>query len=251
MAERTYDRSMAINYGEHRQNVNHQVVDVLTSKLYEPVIELGCGTGNYLRALETTTGVAVVGLDSSRPMLEQARTKAASNLLIQADLLAKLPFEDSTFGMGYMIDVLHHLVSQSKADKQRLTEAFNEVHRIIDRYGTFVIGTDLPDDIARKIQTQYWPSSYEYDLQRYLDYPTLRSSLLASGFNSVDVLRLQRSYRIDNARIAQYANRTHSALKAVPDDEFVEGLERMRRDVESGKLATWSPTYSVIIASNQ
>lgn len=42
-----------------------------------PVLELGCGTGRVAIPI-ARSGIDIVGLDSSKPMLEQARRKAAS-----------------------------------------------------------------------------------------------------------------------------------------------------------------------------
>lgn len=51
-----------------------------------PVLELGCGSGRVLGALRAA-GVAAVGIDRSRPMLQQARVRCGADTpLLQMDL---------------------------------------------------------------------------------------------------------------------------------------------------------------------
>src|SRR3954466_10685547 len=60
------------------------LVELLAPKPGERVLDLGCGTG-HLTARLTEAGAAVVGLDSSGEMLEQARSAYPHLEFIQAD----------------------------------------------------------------------------------------------------------------------------------------------------------------------
>ncbi len=53
----------------------------LVGEYGEPVLELGCGTGQLTLAL-AEAGVTVIGLDLSAPMLECARQKAAARQVV-------------------------------------------------------------------------------------------------------------------------------------------------------------------------
>jgi demethylmenaquinone methyltransferase/2-methoxy-6-polyprenyl-1,4-benzoquinol methylase len=84
------------------------VRDVL-KRPHARVLDLACGTGDLLIALERTAGRSLIGGDFCHPMLTGARTKLHRNrlksVLIEADALA-LPFPDAsldliTIAFGY------------------------------------------------------------------------------------------------------------------------------------------------------
>jgi ubiquinone/menaquinone biosynthesis C-methylase UbiE len=97
------------------------------------VVELGCGTGRWLKRLE---GVAksLTGVDSSGAMLARARVKCEpSTLLIQADCL-RTPLPDGTADCVLSSFVLSHL--------PELTEFARESTRIV-RPGGAILISDL------------------------------------------------------------------------------------------------------------
>lgn len=60
-----------------------------------PVLDAGCGTG--LVADHLPEGIAVDGVDISGDMLAIARRKGRYRDLVEADLTARLPFEDASY----------------------------------------------------------------------------------------------------------------------------------------------------------
>src|SRR4051812_44035610 len=58
-------------------------------------LDIGCGTGNYLRAL-SEKGLRVTGVDPSLTMLEQAREKYPQGQFINARA-EQLPLQDAIF----------------------------------------------------------------------------------------------------------------------------------------------------------
>jgi SAM-dependent methyltransferase len=77
------------------------------------VLEVGCGTGNVLRALETTcTRGTVVGLDLSRERLRFARQRTTCPL-VQGDL-HDAPFK-TPFDLIGLFDVLEHVPEDVRA----------------------------------------------------------------------------------------------------------------------------------------
>jgi ubiquinone/menaquinone biosynthesis C-methylase UbiE len=80
----------------------------LTSRLAggARVLDLGCGSGRDLAAF-AAEGLAALGLDLSRALLERARAAAPACPLAQADLTA-LPFRDGAFeGLWICASLLH------------------------------------------------------------------------------------------------------------------------------------------------
>lgn len=73
------------------------------------VLEIGCGTANYLSLLYDITKSEVWGIDPSEGMLDRARYKCKSAVLTlgNAEKLSGIP--DSCFDVAYMVDVIHHI----------------------------------------------------------------------------------------------------------------------------------------------
>jgi ubiquinone/menaquinone biosynthesis C-methylase UbiE len=61
------------------------------------VLDLGCGTGEYTRALLQAGAATVVGLDNSPDMLNHARRNAPAANFVQASMDDELPFADQSF----------------------------------------------------------------------------------------------------------------------------------------------------------
>jgi SAM-dependent methyltransferase len=114
-----------------------------------PILELGCGTGRVSIPL-ATTGVAVVGVDFSMPMLRRARTRArkaalGSRLrLVRSDIRA-LPFASNAFGTV----IAPYGVLQSMPGADGLADALNAVSRVLAPGGSVWI------DVA--VEVPRWP----------------------------------------------------------------------------------------------
>ncbi len=77
--------------------------------LLGPVLDLGCGTGLAGVALHDRLGDALVGVDLSRRMLDQARAKGIYTDLVDADLIDALRDLDRRFDVIVAADVFCYL----------------------------------------------------------------------------------------------------------------------------------------------
>lgn len=92
------------------------------------VLELGCGTGEFIRRV-TLAGAQLVALDLSAELLAKAREKVGDGVrLVRADAEV-LPFPDGAFDVVYGCSVLHHL---------DLEVALSEVRRVLRPGGRLV-----------------------------------------------------------------------------------------------------------------
>jgi ubiquinone/menaquinone biosynthesis C-methylase UbiE len=107
-----FDR--AASFYDHTRQLSNEgakkVSELLAAEIHErrPVLEIGVGTGRIALPL-AATGVAVVGLDLSGPMLDKLVANAGGTVafpLVRADA-TKLPFPDDAFGAAYGVHVLH------------------------------------------------------------------------------------------------------------------------------------------------
>jgi demethylmenaquinone methyltransferase/2-methoxy-6-polyprenyl-1,4-benzoquinol methylase len=106
------------------------------------VLDLCCGTGDLaLHVAGMSAGeLEVLGLDFSRPMLEEARRKAATRGLlglasfIQGDA-ADLPFRDNHFSVVGISFAFRNVTYRNPLTSRYLSE----VHRVLEPGGRFVI----------------------------------------------------------------------------------------------------------------
>jgi ubiquinone/menaquinone biosynthesis C-methylase UbiE len=92
-----------------------------------PVVELGCGTGQVVARLRRG-GRPIVGLDTSAPMLRQARRRAAGRL-VRADARA-LPLRTASVGTLLAIFPTAYILAPATGD---------EVARVLQPGGRLVV----------------------------------------------------------------------------------------------------------------
>jgi tRNA (uracil-5-)-methyltransferase TRM9 len=99
-------------------------------------LDLGCGNGRHAELLADHVD-RVVGLDVSRGLLTEARTRAAerdfSVDLVHGDA-ARLPFVDDGFDLGVYVATLHHLRSRDAR-----VASLSELARVLTPEGRAVV----------------------------------------------------------------------------------------------------------------
>src|SRR5881628_3032195 len=66
------------------------------------VLEIGCGTGNYIRALaESRSGLVYAGFDLSEPMLQEARGWRSNAAFVHGDAAKEFPFPNERFALAF------------------------------------------------------------------------------------------------------------------------------------------------------
>jgi len=98
-----------------------RVVDGLPSGA--AVLDVGCGTGNYARALsEHRADIVCAGFDISKPMLREAAARPSRARFVVGDASRAFPCRDRVVGLAFAVDVIHHI--------ERLATFFVEAARV-------------------------------------------------------------------------------------------------------------------------
>lgn len=134
---RYYDRFVAAHSSDPEGRLREELAEQAALRCGDRTLDLCTGTGAMLPALARRTGEPglVVGLDFSRGMLEQARSKLAgtpSVALVRADA-ERLPFRDGCFRS---ITCSHAFYELKGAGAER---ALEEVARTLTPDGRFVM----------------------------------------------------------------------------------------------------------------
>ena len=102
-----------------------------------PIVDLGCGAGLVLRKLSRDfPNVPVIGVDVSRPMLEEAMSQVRENAETADFVRAQvptLPFNDATLGAVVAVGFIHFI--------EELSRVLKEVARTLKPGGRFVATT--------------------------------------------------------------------------------------------------------------
>ena len=103
------------------------------------ILDLGCGNGRPITDALVNAGYRVVGLDSSRGMLERFRLNLPSTPAVRADSRA-CPFRDDVFDAAISWGMLFHLEPRDQAT------TFAAVSRILKPGAPFLFtAAEIPD----------------------------------------------------------------------------------------------------------
>jgi SAM-dependent methyltransferase len=115
-----------------------------------PVVDLGCGSGGFLRRLvRDFKRVPVIGVDVSRPMIEEAMAQVREHALAADFVRAEvppLPFVDHSIAAIVATSFVHYV-----ADLDRLLD---EVARVLKPRGRFVATTFEPAGFTRPVHQE-------------------------------------------------------------------------------------------------
>jgi len=201
------------------------------------VIEIGCGTGNYLIALRNEQPRhRFVGFDLPAPMLEVARSRSARVRLTRADAERGFPFADGCCQVAFAVDVVHHIA--------RLDTFFGEARRILAPDGRCVIVTDSDENIRRRSLTRHFPELLAIELDRY---PSLDQLDAAAGRVQLERCRVERCegrMELDDAFLDRLERKCSSAMRLMAPEAHREGMKRVRAAAAEGE--SWLSCYTAI-----
>ncbi len=160
------------------KRVYQQALVLLKPKAHERILDVGCGTGTFLKLFRDNSGVLLqlFGIDASEDMLQEAR-KNANTISFQCADAAALPFDNESFDAVVSILALHHM---SKDVKKR---AIGETVRVLKKDGRIVI-LDLFRPKGRWEKCfQFWFNLHSYTRG---NWAAIRGELKQNGLRVTD-----------------------------------------------------------------
>jgi ubiquinone/menaquinone biosynthesis C-methylase UbiE len=223
-----YDR-MAAEYARNRQ-VHPGVVSNLLSiggvGTASRVLEVGCGTGNYIVTLEATTGSSCWAVDPSEQMLSRAKGRCGK-ITFHTGMAERLDFLSGTFDLVFSVDVIHHVTDRPAY--------FREAYRVLRRAGKVCTVTDSEWIIQhRRPLAVYFPETVPVELGRYPRMAGLRDLMERSGFGEIGESSVEFAYQLNDIR--PYREKAFSALHLISEEAFRRGITRMEKDLENGPI---------------
>ena len=194
------------------------------------VLEVGCGTGNYISAMTGHSGCLAWGLDPSAGMLSHARARSESVhwILGQAEQLA---FAQTTFDLIFSVDVIHHV-----ADKAAF---FGGAARTLRPGGWVCTVTDSEQIIQnREILSGYFPETVEIELARYPRIAHLETWMIKAGLTEFKTITVKAPYEITD--ISPFRDKAFSSLHLISHSAWQAGLARLESDLARGPVTGMS-----------
>jgi SAM-dependent methyltransferase len=223
-----YD-SIAYEYARHRHVHPGVLRDLRSTSGIDSasrVLEVGCGTGNYIAALEKSAGCEGWGIDPAPEMLAQAMARSP-NISFERGHSEQLPFLTDFFDLVFSVDVIHHVTDRHAY--------FAEAHRVVRRGGKVCTVTDSEWIIRHRPPLAiYFPETIEVDLERYPRIPDLRDEMAEAGFKEIGENLVEFPYKLTDTEA--YRDKAFSSLHLIADQAFQAGIERLTRDLESGPI---------------
>jgi SAM-dependent methyltransferase len=223
-----YDQ-IALEYARHRK-VHPQVLRGLLVESgidgQSRVLEVGCGTGNYIVAVESAVGCSCWGIDPSPEMLAEASARPGS-VTFKVGRAERLPFPAGFFDLVFSVDVIHHLDDTAAY--------FGEVRRVLKPGGHVCTVTDSEWIIRhREPLAAYFPETVGADLARYPRVTELRDMMRRIGFRETAECVVEFPYLLVDAQA--YRDRAFSSLFLIGEEAWKRGLAGLERDLQSGPI---------------
>jgi SAM-dependent methyltransferase len=235
-----YDQAAA-SYARHR-GVHPGVVQELIAGAPiardTRILDVGCGTGNYARALSLETGCRICGIEPSAEMRERARVSAPWEDLVPG-MAEELPFPDRSFDLVMTTDVIHHVGARP--------DFFGEAARVLRPGGAIATATDSHEDIARRRPlSSHFPETVAIELGRYPTISRLMAEMATAGFTNIRVVEVARDYGLTD--IQAYRDRAFSSLLLIDEEAHRRGIARLEDDLARGPIPCIS-LYSIVWGS--
>src|SRR5262245_52646841 len=108
-----YDK-LAAEYGRHRRihpPVLREILELGPITASSQVCEVGCGTGNYIAAIQSATGCCCIGVDPSDEMLARARAQS-ENVEWRKGTGENVPLARGVMDVVFSVDVIHQIADR-------------------------------------------------------------------------------------------------------------------------------------------
>jgi ubiquinone/menaquinone biosynthesis C-methylase UbiE len=223
-----YDK-LADEYAVHR-NIHPDVLKSITQEVNldkkSKVLEIGCGTGNYIIKLHELFKCQSWGVDPSKNMLNQLRRRN-NDIMVFNERGEKMSFNSSMFDFVFSVDVIHHT--------QFVKEFYEEVFRVLAPHGKICTVTDSEWIIrSREPVSKYFPETIIPELNRYPSIESMKKIMSSIGYENITEQVVSYEYYLDD--ISSYEQKVFSALHLITNDEFRDGLDRMKQDLKKGPI---------------
>lgn len=224
----------------YKQNgIETKLVDLIRETKAIRVLEVGCGTGHWMEVLQEYAHV--VGIDLSHSMLQKAARSNGKRLLVRGEA-EHLPFADRTFEIVFCVNAIHHFGNPS---------AFiEEAQRVLMLDGVLaVIGMNPHTGNDQWFIYEYFPGTYEADLQSYPSPEIIADWMSSAGFEKISQKEAERLYDNKHADdVLPLPKDFTSQLSLLATEDYEKGIERIEAALRKAKKTGQEIVFPVDIS---
>ena len=186
------------------------------------ILDLGCGTGRFSEALAVRFDAEVIGIDPSKKMLEQARSKV-SDARVRYELGhgESIPLPADSVDLIFISMAFHHFDNPGAAA--------GECRRVLRGGGTVFLRGGVRDHIALYPYVDFFPESVRVLEECLSTSAFMREVFEAAGFQTaaseVVTQQIAPSYTAYAEKLAVGAD---SVLASLSESEFAAGMQALR-----------------------
>jgi len=211
--------------------------EVTTLHPNSSILEIGCGTGNYIIELnEKVPDNNYFGFDLSEEMLRVARERNKLIEFTTGNADDRFPYPDKTFQLEFMVDVIHHI---TKPDV-----CFKEARRTMKENGVLLIITDSFDDMEKRSLTKFFPEILEIEMDRYPSVDELNLFAGTNGLQLIETKQLNGETELTDDFVSKLEQKCSSAMRLMPDELHKKGMARVKEAQK--KKEKWYSYYTML-----
>lgn len=242
-----YDK-IGVGYNETRKAdpfLTQRLTSLLSPSPKGVYLDIGCGTGNYTRAIAGSE-FTFIGVEPSIEMLDKARA-TESQIKWQLGTAEKTELESESVDGILATFTLHHWTD--------LNKGFAEMHRVLRPGGFIVILTSAPEQTAGYWLAEYFPNMIADSVEWLPSLTHILEAAEGAGFGTYET----EIYNVkpDLQDLFLYAGKHNPALYLRPEVrkgissfsvlsnavEVEEGLKRLESDIETGRIEQVMTSY--------
>ena len=186
------------------------------------ILDLGCGTGRFSEALAVHFGAEVIGIDPSKKMLEQARSKQTDpRVRFQAGSAEAIPLPDESVDLVFMSMIFHHLQDPALAAR--------ECRRVLRKGGTAFLRAGTRERISSYPYVDFFPASRQILEGCLAKCKDVCQVFETAGFRTIAVDVVTQEIAPTFQRYAEKISAgADSVLASLSQTDFEAGLEALR-----------------------
>lgn len=184
------------------------------------VLDFGCGTGNYIKAINTYTNYHIFGVEPCEEMITYAKMQNP-NIVIKSGSHLSIPYPDNFFEYVYMTNVIHHIPD--------ISAMYKEIYRVLKPNGILCICTENRSQLLSKYWIRYFPSIVIKDLKRFPSIAKLKRLAKQQRFSTIKTTFVgeKKWSRVTKFILLQILERSMSVLNLISDSEYENGTKKL------------------------
>ena len=228
------------HYTQHRQKVHPGVLkELLSGSEYQnnsTVLEVGCGTANYIIAIQSLTGSRCWGIDPSEKMLSVARERS-KKIDFKNGRGEQLDFSNDFFDFIFSVDVIHHVEGH--------LEYFQEAFRTLKPGNRICTVTDSEWTLSNRVPlATHFPETVEVELARYPRIHYLTGLMREAGFTDIQDSLVEFSFHMKD--IQAFRDRAYSSLHLISEEVFQRGIARLEDELDEKRYIQNISRYTLL-----